>query len=127
MHAIPAAGDLHIPDIHVVADFEVNGVVGRIHDGDIPDGKAAAVHEGNRMRTSHVLLARRIKDLVAVNHTTARDGDIFEAIADNQSPVPFAVPGLRHEGGRSRLLVKGQVGGPDQSGAGSQEQSEVVG
>ena len=127
MHPVPAAGDLHVPHIHVVADLEINGVVRGIHDGDVPDGEAAAICEGNRMRPAHAFLARRIKDLVAVDHAAAHDGDVFQATADNESPVPFSIPGLWHEGGHRRLLVKGQVGGAAQRRARSQEQGEAAG
>ena len=64
MHAVPAANDLHVANLDVVADLEKDCVVRGVNDGDVAEREAAAINKSNGMRSAHFLLAGRIETLL---------------------------------------------------------------
>ena len=73
-----------------------------------------------------MFLTGGIKDLVAVDRALAGDGDVFNAFANNQRPMPFAPLRLGHEIRHRRLLVLVEIGRADERGARVEEQRHVA-
>ena len=117
MHAVPAAGEFDVANVHVLADLKEDGVVRRVHERHIADGHVAAIDEDERVRPAHLLLAGRVEDLVAIDSAGTGDLNILRAVSQDQCPVPFAPLGLGHEARHRRMLVQIGVLGADQSGA----------
>ena len=67
MHPVPSAGNLNVPDIHVIARLKEDGVVGGIHNRNIPNVEFVATNKGQSVWSPHVFLASGVEDFVAVN------------------------------------------------------------
>src|ERR1019366_2253460 len=126
MHAIPSTRDLNVPNLHIIADLEEDGVVGGIDDGDIPNREAAATGKGDRMRAAHVLLAFWVEHLLAINDACSTNGHIFSVLRHNQPAIPVAISGLGHERRCPGRLVFRQVGRSHQGGAGGEEKGHMA-
>jgi len=114
MHPVPAAHELHVANLHIVAHLEEDGVVGRIHNCHVAQRKAATIDEGDRVSPAHSFFALRVEDLVAVHGAGPGDGDVLDIFAGEEAAMPFAPFRLGHEGRRCGLRVVREVRGADE-------------
>src|SRR6187455_1183438 len=96
MHAIPTADDFDVAKLHIIAHLKEDGVVRRIHDGQIPNSETTAIHKGDRVRSAHLLLAGWIENFVAIDDSRSCDCHILDILSDDQAAMPFAPSGFRH-------------------------------
>ena len=109
MHTIPATGDFHIPNLHVIGELEEHRIIGRVDEGDLAQCKAFAIHEGDRVRSAHFLFTGGVENFIPLNHPLAGNGYIFNLFTHDQCPVPLSPFCLRHERRHGWLFVTGEV------------------
>src|SRR5262249_5431543 len=109
MNPIPAASDFDVANLDVVADLEKDRVFGRVDNRQVAETEAVAVDEYNGVGAAHALLAGGVEHLVSVYHTGAGDGNVLHVLPNDQTTVPLAPIGLRHEGRHGRRFIQRQV------------------
>src|SRR5207244_42058 len=67
MNTIPATGDFHIPNLHVIGELEEHRIIGRVDEGDLAQCKAFAIHEGDRVRSAHFLFTGGVENFIPLN------------------------------------------------------------